>query len=87
MFPFVSQNSVDSPLPSMPITPDKATLDPSRNLSSDKLQAEEEVDGKYTFKRKPHVKYCPVSARYTGSRCWLEIRIGGLVVRIWQIMS
>jgi hypothetical protein len=47
----------------MPATPDKAILDASRTLSSDKMHADEEMDGKYTFKRKPHVKYCPVSLK------------------------
>ena len=51
----------ESPLPPMPVTPEKATLDPSRDLSSDKFQGDDEIDGKFTFRRKPHVKYCPVS--------------------------
>ena len=47
----------------MPSTPDRMNLDPSRDLSSDKLHVDDEVDGKFTFKRKPHVKYCPVRKR------------------------
>ncbi len=63
---------MESPLPAVPSTPDRTNLDPSRDLSSDKLQVEDEVDGKFTFKRKPHVKYCPVSlyvCAYVGFVC------------------
>lgn len=51
---------MESPLPPLPATPDKASLEHSRNLSSDRLHMDEDLDGKYTFRRKPYVKYCPV---------------------------
>ena len=43
--------------PVMPGTPDKDT---SRELLSEKLE-DDEPDGIFTFKRKPHVKYHHVS--------------------------
>lgn len=64
------QNSVESPLPPMPSTPDKVHLDPSRDVSN-KLQ-EEDLDGLYTFKRKPYVKYYPVSR--TALNCSFTVR-------------
>lgn len=52
------QSMVETPV--IPATPDKDT---SRELLSEKLE-DDEPDGIFTFKRKPHVKYHHVSSVY-----------------------
>ena len=53
------QHLTESPIPDVPSTPERASTDALRvpEFGVDKIQEEDEVDSKYSFKRRTCVKY------------------------------
>jgi len=66
LLPFLDLQTTPEPEPAVPTTPDKAVKDTSRDRIAERSD-DEEPDGIFSFKRKPHIKYHSVSTQSSKS--------------------
>jgi len=83
LLPFLDLQTTPEPEPAVPTTPDKAVKDTSRDRIAERSD-DEEPDGIFSFKRKPHIKYHSVSSQSnpTCKPCVESLLLGTNIVHV-----